>query len=40
MPFEKGLEEAVLWYRDHEAWWRPVLERSEQERKHWLEEEA
>ena len=40
VAFEEGLRQAVLWYRDHEAWWRPVLERSERERKHWLEEEA
>ena len=40
VAFEEGLRQTVLWYRDHEAWWRPVLERSERERKHWLEEEA
>ncbi|MEP6992992.1 MAG: dTDP-glucose 4,6-dehydratase [Acidobacteriota bacterium] len=26
-PFEKGLVETVLWYRDHEEWWRPIKER-------------
>ena len=26
-PFEEGLVETVRWYRDHEAWWRPIKER-------------
>ena len=26
-PFEEGLAETVRWYRDHEAWWRPIKER-------------
>ena len=25
--FEEGLVETVRWYRDHEAWWRPIKER-------------
>ena len=25
--FEDGLSETVRWYRDHEAWWRPIKER-------------
>ena len=24
VPFEKGLADTVQWYRDHEAWWRPL----------------
>lgn len=28
IPFEEGLKETILWYRDNEAWWRPLLERS------------
>jgi dTDP-glucose 4,6-dehydratase len=36
IDFERGLEETVRWYRDHEAWWRPALERARATRKHWL----
>jgi dTDP-glucose 4,6-dehydratase len=25
--FEEGLERTVAWYRDNEAWWRPVSPR-------------
>jgi dTDP-glucose 4,6-dehydratase len=28
-PFTLGLERTVAWYRENEAWWRGVLERSE-----------
>jgi dTDP-glucose 4,6-dehydratase len=35
---ERGLEETVRWYRENEAWWRPLLERRERTRLHWLEE--
>jgi dTDP-glucose 4,6-dehydratase len=28
-PFAEGLERTVAWYRENEAWWRGVLERSE-----------
>lgn len=24
VPFEEGLEKTVRWYRQHEAWWRPI----------------
>jgi dTDP-glucose 4,6-dehydratase len=24
VEFERGLDETVAWYRDHEAWWRPI----------------
>jgi dTDP-glucose 4,6-dehydratase len=27
VPFEKGLEETVAWYRDNPWWWRPIKER-------------
>jgi dTDP-glucose 4,6-dehydratase len=27
--FEEGLAETVQWYRDNEAWWRPLKERAE-----------
>ncbi len=26
-PFEAALEEVVRWYVDHEAWWRPLIDR-------------
>ena len=26
VPFEQGLAETVAWYRDNEAWWRPLKE--------------
>jgi dTDP-glucose 4,6-dehydratase len=26
VPFDRGLEETVAWYRDNEAWWRPIKE--------------
>ncbi len=25
-PFERGLAETIAWYRDNEAWWRPLKE--------------
>ena len=30
--FEKALERTVSWYRDHEAWWRPLKERVRREK--------
>jgi len=24
VPFEDGIRDTVQWYRDHEAWWRPI----------------
>jgi len=27
VEFQKGLRETVEWYREHEGWWRPLLER-------------
>jgi dTDP-glucose 4,6-dehydratase len=26
VPFDLGLAETIQWYRDHEAWWRPLKE--------------
>jgi dTDP-glucose 4,6-dehydratase len=26
VPFDRGLEETVAWYRGNEAWWRPIKE--------------
>jgi len=28
IPFEDGLAATVQWYRDNEAWWRPLKERA------------
>jgi dTDP-glucose 4,6-dehydratase len=27
VPFEQGLADTVTWYREHEAWWRPLTSR-------------
>jgi dTDP-glucose 4,6-dehydratase len=40
VPFDEGLESTIRWYRENEAWWRPLLERSERQRVHWLVEES
>lgn len=29
IPFDRGLHETIAWYRSHESWWRPLLERNE-----------
>ena len=26
-PFDRGLAETIVWYRDHEDWWRPIKEK-------------
>ena len=26
VPFEQGIGDTVAWYREHEAWWRPIKE--------------
>lgn len=31
--FESGLSRTVQWYLDHEAWWRPILARSDADRR-------
>ncbi len=31
--FETGLARTVQWYLDHEAWWRPILARSDADRR-------
>jgi dTDP-glucose 4,6-dehydratase len=28
VDFERGLDETVQWYRDNEAWWRPLKEKA------------
>lgn len=35
VPFEEGLRLTVQWYRDHEAWWRPIKESSPAFREHY-----
>jgi dTDP-glucose 4,6-dehydratase len=29
VDFTEGLARTVAWYRDHEAWWRPIKEQDE-----------
>lgn len=31
--FETGIEKTVRWYLDHEAWWRPIVERGAAQRR-------
>jgi dTDP-glucose 4,6-dehydratase len=28
VSFEEGIEATIRWYRDHEAWWRPIKDRT------------
>jgi len=35
IAFESGLEETITWYRDHESWWRPLLNRTPVEEADW-----
>jgi len=35
VPFEEGLRRTVDWYREHEAWWRPIKEESPAFRDHY-----
>lgn len=30
LPFSEGLKATLQWYRDHEAWWRPLKTRAEE----------
>jgi dTDP-glucose 4,6-dehydratase len=29
VSFEEGIDRTIAWYRDHEAWWRPIKEQTE-----------
>ena len=33
--FDKALEETVLWYRDHQVWWKSIKEKSEDFKKYY-----
>lgn len=35
IDFEEGFGQTVRWYRDHEAWWRPLLKRLEIDETNW-----
>jgi dTDP-glucose 4,6-dehydratase len=35
VPFDEGLAETVRWYRENEAWWRPIKESSPAFREHY-----
>ena len=35
IPFPEGLNATIAWYREHEAWWRPLLDRRPVEETAW-----
>lgn len=35
VPFDRGLEETVTWYRQHEGWWRPVKDEDPEFRRYY-----
>jgi len=35
VPFADGLARTVAWYRQHEAWWRPLKEADPAFREHY-----
>ena len=34
--FEAGLNKTIAWYREHAAWWRPLVEKLREDPYHWL----
>ena len=38
VPFEKGIEETVRWYVEHEAWWRPIKDHDGEFRRYYEEQ--
>jgi len=38
VPFERGLEETVRWYVEHEVWWRPVKDHDGEFRRYYEEQ--
>ncbi len=40
IAFEQGLSETVGWYREHEAWWRPLVAKLREDSYHWLDRPA
>lgn len=35
-PFDEGLKRTVAWYREHDAWWRPLVQKLRADPYHWL----
>ena len=35
IPFERGMRETVLWYKESETWWRPLLSRLQVNEEQW-----
>jgi dTDP-glucose 4,6-dehydratase len=35
VPFDRGLDETVAWYREHEAWWRPIKDQDAEFRRYY-----
>lgn len=35
IPFEQGMRETVLWYKESEAWWQPLLSRLQVNEEQW-----
>jgi dTDP-glucose 4,6-dehydratase len=38
IPFDRGLVDTVAWYRDHEAWWRPIKDQDAAFRRYYQEQ--
>jgi dTDP-glucose 4,6-dehydratase len=39
-PFADGLRRTAAWYREHAAWWRPIVRRLREDPYHWLNRSA
>ena len=39
-PFHRGLDATITWYGEHEAWWRPLVQRLRDDPYHWLHRPA
>ncbi len=37
IPFEKGFKETVLWYKENQSWWEPLLSKLEINEGKWKE---
>jgi len=38
VPFERGIDETVRWYVEHEAWWRPIKDHDGEFRRYYREQ--
>ncbi|HVN77254.1 MAG TPA: dTDP-glucose 4,6-dehydratase [Thermoanaerobaculaceae bacterium] len=38
VPFDRGLEETVRWYAEHEAWWKPIKDHDGEFRRYYEEQ--